>query len=926
MKDGLRNIIRLGHLCLGLASGIIIFIVCLTGSIYTFRSQIENAVNYKKVYVENQQSPFISLDSVVSELEDKGLVVSQIIHYGKANRSIEILYSSNDGKASGTYFINPYSGEILGDRNTFLSPFFELILSLHKSLLMSNLGKQLVGAAILIFVLMLFSGIVLWIPEKLKNLLRSLRISRSKGKSAKLIDLHKVPGIYSLNLLLLIAIMGLYISYPWVKSTIIVSFGGNPVLSKANDEQKEKIKDDLAGSFAESLQKIIANNKSTSDSQTSISIENIITSTDNILPYQGIVTITLPSQENSWIKIKKVNRENSLRALLPDELQFNKSGKLSQKILFADKSPDQKLVAISLPLHTGEILGWPSLILYFIVSLFGASLPVTGTLMWYRRKKAQFAFRKGTKRTKPNISINSKISTTDWLIGYATKSGNSKLVALKLQEQLTKIGIDVRCLNASQIQLDQLTRTKYLFIVISTDGDGVPPPSAKKLYKQLKGDTNKTLDKLNYSICALGDTAYEAYCQAGKDLESLLKQNGAKELTKRTDCDADFARPSSQWITNTITVVLEHNGVDISADPEIETPHIEEKGHDEIRVSEVLKISNGESKKPCYHIVLQSKKELNSIKPGDSIEIYPKNPEWLVAEVCQLNNFKAKETIYQLTNEYEITSVTKTTMERYQSFAKNEKIEELLLRKKELKKYIAKANFSDLLIDFPTSLNDENLKDILPKKKGRLYSVASSTALNPKEIHLTVKAIRYNFKSRLHEGAGSVELTSNLKTNDKIKFKHYPNLEFRLPESSNKPIILIGVGTGIAPFRAFLQDNSANKNCRDIWLIWGDKKREGDFLYKEELIGFESSGVLQKMDLTFSRDSTPKVYVQNLIEQNETDFLKWINNDAHVYVCGSLCMAEDVKSVVKQILNKGNDSNNVFDDFIENQRYHEDAY
>ena len=915
------------HLWLGLASGLVIFIVCLTGSIYTFRAQIENALNYKKVHVESRNAPFISLDTIHQKLEKSGIKVAQIILYGKPGRSHEVLFASGNGKESGTYFLSPYTGEITGTRNTALSPFFEFILRLHKSLLLSNPGKQIVAASVLIFVFMLLSGIVLWMPRKLRNITGALKISWSKVKPPKLIDLHKVPGIYALLALLLIAIMGLYISYPWVKSAVIVSFGGNPVLSKATEKQKEKIKGELAGSFSASLQKIIANKNSPSGSDTGIYLQRIVNCTDSILPYKGIITITLPGKENSWVKVRKINRENMLRALLPDELEFNKSGKPGQKKLFAEKSPDQKLVAIALPLHTGEILGWPGLILYFIISLIGASLPVTGTLMWYKRKKAQIAFRKGMKSTE-NSSTPIKTDSEDWLIAYATKSGNSKLIALMLQEQFRKTGMEIRCMNASNVELALLEKTTYLFMVISTDGDGVPPPSARKLFNQLAEAPSPLLSDLHYSICALGDSAYEAYCKAGKDLEKLLKQNHAKAFMSRVDCDADFALPSSNWMKACINKALLKYGInDTTVDLEINAQNIACNSEEEIRVSEIKRLTRGATPKPCFHISFISEKKLSIIRPGDSIEIHPNNPDWLVGDICsRLNIPHTNRARGQLAAEYEITSLTKATIERYQVFAKNNDIQELLNNQTELRRYLARANFYDLLADFPVSVGFESLKKILPKKKGRLYSVASSTCLYPNELHLTVKTIRYDYKSRKHEGAGSVELTNHLRQGDILRYKHYPNLEFRLPEDETAPLILIGVGTGIAPFRAFLQENQFLGAKREIWLIWGDKYKDNDFLYKKELLDFKANKTLKKLDVAFSRDGKEKIYVQNLLENNQQEFLIWLEKRAHVYVCGSLNMAENVKSVIARMLNRHADPKLVFDELSRQQRYHEDAY
>ncbi|NOU60712.1 PepSY domain-containing protein [Marinifilum caeruleilacunae] len=911
------------HLWLGLAAGLVIFLVCLTGAIYTFRAQIENGLNYKNIAVNEEGTP-LSLDSIRAEFKKNNLTINQIVVHPKLNRSIEVFYTSIDGSESGMYYVNPFTGAIIGNRNSALSPFFEFVLSLHKSLLLNNIGKRIVGASVLIFVFMLLSGLALWFPKKLRSLKRKLRFKRSEGKARLTLDLHQVNGFYSFLVLLLIAIMGLYITYPWMKSTLIVVFGGNPVLSQASDKQSEKIKMELAASFAESLKKIIdQNNEKQVDGN--YSLDTILLRANEALPYKSITRIQLPTAENSWVSVRKSNRKNLLRAILIDELDFNQKAELKNKNLFKDKSLDQKFVALSLPLHTGEILGWPSLVLYFLVSLIGASLPVTGTLMWYRRMKTQTRFNRAGIISESLEKDYSHISTQKWLIAYASKSGNSKLIALALQQQFKKTGLNVKCSNISQVGLNEIRDLSHLFVTISTDGQGVEPPSARKLFKELRDSKNGTLDQLQYSICALGDSAYDEFCKAGKDLESLLLKNKSKTLVERVDCDTDFSKESRNWIIECInkSLCLKDIPLDEYGTGDI---NLNSKQIQLLKVKEIFQLTKGKTQKPCFHITLESDHDISYIKPGDSIEIHPNNPKWLVNDILdRLHIRKSKLLFKNLSEDKELTRLSKNTLQRYYNISHDEKLNQLLNSSSKLIKYLTKANFYDLLMDFPYFLSSKQLLAILPPKKGRLYSVASSTAVYPRQIHLTVKSIRYQFKSRKHEGVGSIELTENLQIGEILKYKHYPNFDFRLPESPDVPLLMIGIGTGIAPFRAFIQECMWNNYNNKIWLIWGDKNRESDYLYKDELEELKKNNSQIRIDLAFSRDGESKTYVQDIIRQNQKDFISYLINGAHVYVCGSIKMANDLREVVKNSLYMSSNLKISYEK-LNKTKYHEDTY
>lgn len=372
------------HLWLGLISSVVLFIVCLTGSIYTFKDKIIDAWNYDKIYVSAEKAPLLAIDTIQNNLKKEGKLITSITLPNQDNKSISLSYKSNNGTQIGSFYINPYTGKILGTGDYSLKAFFSFILDLHRSLLISGIGKDIVGASVLIFVVLLISGFILWLPKKLKQLKKGLSIKLDAKFYRLNYDLHNVLGFYTLLVLLLIALTGLYVSYAWVKSGIIVSLGGEPVLSAHSDASTQAA---LSDSFNDLLADMIEKEeeKENLDLQQTVSLDQIITLSNQHLPYKAVTHISLPTEENPRFIVKKINTENFLGALVPDIVSFDNKGEFKKLERFADKPLHEQFVEISLPLHTGEILGWPSLILYFITALIGCSLPITGFIIWWKK-------------------------------------------------------------------------------------------------------------------------------------------------------------------------------------------------------------------------------------------------------------------------------------------------------------------------------------------------------------------------------------------------------------------------------------------------------------------------------------------------------------------------------------------------------------
>ncbi|CAD0223058.1 PepSY-associated TM helix domain-containing protein [Chryseobacterium sp. JV274] len=367
------------HLWLGLLSSSIVFIMCLTGCLYAFKNQITDFSNRDKVYISPGSEKAMNLDLIQVELLKHSKELTSLMIPDDKGKSYVVGYRENNLDKS-TYY-NQYTGEVLGQPNVDSGRFFEVVLDLHRNLMMGNVGRQIVGASVLMFCILLISGFILWLPKKLKFLKQGLTVMFKAKFQRVNYDLHNTLGFYTFLMLFFIAVTGLYVTYPWVKNTLIISLGGSSIdnISKEKDSG-----DDAFGGLLEDMLQKQDEKKNLKDA-TSASVDNILKLADRHLPYNAVTSIELPNKENPRYVVIKTNRENFLGMMFPDEVTFDKTGVFKTKELFSDKPLNKQFTSLAKPLHTGEIMGLPSIILYFIVSLIGCSLPVTGFMIWWHR-------------------------------------------------------------------------------------------------------------------------------------------------------------------------------------------------------------------------------------------------------------------------------------------------------------------------------------------------------------------------------------------------------------------------------------------------------------------------------------------------------------------------------------------------------------
>ncbi|WP_249726582.1 assimilatory sulfite reductase (NADPH) flavoprotein subunit [Bacillus paralicheniformis] len=537
---------------------------------------------------------------------------------------------------------------------------------------------------------------------------------------------------------------------------------------------------------------------------------------------------------------------------------------------------------------------------------------------------------------------------------FGSQTGNAQGLAENAAKTLTERGFQVTVSAMSDFKPNQLKKLKNLLIVVSTHGEGDPPDNALSFHEFLHGRRAPKLDDFRYSVLALGDTSYEFFCQTGKEFDQRLGELGGTRLHPRVDCDLDYDEPAAAWLEGVISSLNEGQEQGASSAPaQTAAPQVaggetvySRKNPFRAEVLENLNLNGRGSNKETRHLELSLEGSGLTYEPGDALGIFPENdPElvdMLLAElkwdpnatvtVDQGENLSLKEA---LTSYYEITVLTKKFIQQAAELIANEKLRELVAQENadQLKAYIAGRDLIDFVQDFgPIAVAPQDFVSILRKIPPRLYSIASSFAANPDEVHLTIGAVRYNTHGRDRKGVCSVLCAERLQPGDTLPVFIQPNKNFKLPENPEAPIIMVGPGTGVAPFRSFMQEREETGAPGKSWMFFGDQHFVTDFLYQTEWQKWLSDGVLTKMDVAFSRDTEEKVYVQHRMLEHSKELFEWLEEGATFYVCGDKNnMAKDVQNALLEIIEKeGGKSREEAEAYLaemkKQKRYQRDVY
>lgn len=506
-------------------------------------------------------------------------------------------------------------------------------------------------------------------------------------------------------------------------------------------------------------------------------------------------------------------------------------------------------------------------------------------------------------------------------IAYGTESGNSKKIANLFASRAKQEGIQAKLVSLDQYRLTDLPKEEYFLTVISTQGEGEPPASAKKFYDHIHQNGFK-LPKLKYGVLALGDTSYPMFCKAGEDVDHQLGNLGGERIVDIRRCDVDFENEAQNWMNDVLQKINGSQGVVIPVAKAPKKPAGKKIYKGEILTN--INLNDRGSSKQTHHIEIASGEVY--YKPGDSLGIVPRNPDILVEEIISVTGIDAERTfvhrnetctVYELLQKkLNIVYLPERVVARYANHVQQE-IPAL------------RSGLLDLLQRYPVkdAAHFEIFLQQLEPTTPRLYSISSSLETVDGEVHLTVARDRFTVEDELKYGLCSDHLC-NLKPGSQIEFYIHHNDQFRLPDD-NQDLIMIGPGTGIAPFRAFLSERESAGATGRNWLFFGDQHFTTDFLYQTELQQWVESGLLNALDVAFSRDQAEKIYVQDKIRQRSADFFEWLENGATLYVCGAKKMSEDVEKTLLELVNKSGIADNAEDwlnDLRSSGRYLKDVY
>jgi sulfite reductase (NADPH) flavoprotein alpha-component len=479
---------------------------------------------------------------------------------------------------------------------------------------------------------------------------------------------------------------------------------------------------------------------------------------------------------------------------------------------------------------------------------------------------------------------------------YATESGNSEKLAGDLAKAARKLGFKPSLVDMADLDLASLKDVRRLIVIAATWGEGEPPARATRAYKELMSDAAPRLDGVEFGVLALGDTAYAEFCAIGKALDERLEALGAKRVADRVDCDLDFTAPAAKWIGDTLKVLAPNAAPDekviavdfgAKAAPNLDVVEAE--------VSEIINLNSSRSAKETYHIELAFDGAAPAYKPGDSLDLYAENDAAYVDALLQAAHISDAALRAELIKSRDVTTLSLKTIETYAGFGQRYVKE--LFETGTAKSWIVGRQLIDLIQEFPIALDDEKLRALTRPLAPRAYSIASSRGEVGEEAHLLISAVRYQTHNRARKGVAS-NYAAGLKKGARVRVKLKPNKHFTLP-AGERDIIMVGPGTGVAPFRAFVQERRAAGAQGRNWLFFGDRSFTHDFLYQTEWQDALKEGGLTRMDVAFSRDTPEKVYVQHRLWEKRADLVAWLDGGATFYVCGDAKqMAKDVRATL----------------------------
>ena len=513
----------------------------------------------------------------------------------------------------------------------------------------------------------------------------------------------------------------------------------------------------------------------------------------------------------------------------------------------------------------------------------------------------------------------------------ASQTGNARKVAAELHQRLAAAGVNAAHTAATDYKPKNIAGEQLVLLVTSTQGEGEPPEEALSLYKLLSGKKAPKLSGLKFAVLGLGDSSYPMFCGAGKSFDELLAKLGGERLLERQDCDLEYQAEAEAWLDKIVPLVGSLAAAPASA--------YNKANPFPATLLARQKITGRDSEKDVRHIEIDLSGSGLQYRAGDALGVWFENDPAVVDEILAAVSLKGDEPVNAggqgktvreaLLHDWEIGLNTPQFVQGYAEISGNPELKEAAA---DASAYAAANPIAGIVSQYPAALTAEQLAGLLRPLAPRLYSISSAPEEVGEEVHLTVGVLRYEHDGIPRTGAASGFLGGRLEEEGSVRVFVEENPRFRLPENPDTPVIMIGAGTGVAPFRAFMQQRAANGDSGKNWLIFGNQHFTQDFLYQTEWQGWAKDGLLNKYDFAWSRDQEEKIYVQHKIREEAAELWQWLQQGAHIYVCGDAShMAKDVEqALLDTIAEQGGLSADDADEYLDNLRqegrYQRDVY
>jgi sulfite reductase (NADPH) flavoprotein alpha-component len=554
---------------------------------------------------------------------------------------------------------------------------------------------------------------------------------------------------------------------------------------------------------------------------------------------------------------------------------------------------------------------------------------------------------------RPAESPTPSASSTITIL-YGSQTGTAEGVAKEAMEHAKAAGLQSTVCDLADYDVARLPAAERLLLVCSTYGDGNMPDNVRPFWEQLCHNTAPRLDNTRFSVLALGDTNYETFCQAGKNFDTRLEALGAARLYPRMDCDVDYEEAFATWIRGVLSVLCDQHGTaservpmtnaSLTATP---TPVVYSRKHPfPARMLKNMPLTAPHSSKETRHYELALEDSGMAYSVGDALGVIPSNCPELVEEILAALGCQGEEAVpgadgntvplsQALLQHYDITVPSKALVAFFAERSADRKLQNLLQpdKKQALETYLWGRESIDFLLTFPqVQPTPIEFVGLLKKLQHRAYSISSSPKVHPDEVHLTVASVRYTSHGRSRQGVCSTFLAERVGNGSHIPVFLLPNKNFTVPQDHTVPMIMVGPGTGVAPFRAFLEERRALGATGKNWLFFGERKRSTDFFYQDQLLAYQQDGFLTRLDVAFSRDQQEKLYVQHRMLEHSKELYTWLEEGGYVFVCGEMHrMAKDVDAALHRGIQQasGCSSDNAFAylaQLKQDKRYVRDVY